>query len=506
MSIDELNQALLIGAVVLIAAVAAVRVAVRTGTPSLLVYLGLGVLLGGSGLGISFSDFGLTTVLGYCALVLILVEGGLTTRWASMRPVVAPAAMISTVGTAISVVVVGASLHYLVGLEWTPAMLLGAVVSSTDAAAVFSVLRSVPLPPRLTGLLEAESGFNDAPVVITVVALTDVLAGGEQEPAWQLVTLAGVELAGGTLVGLGVGWVGARALRSVALPSAGLYPIAVLALCVLAYGAAAAAHLSGFIAVYLAALVLGNVRLPHRHAVASFAEGLGWLAQIGLFVLLGLLVDVSALGSSLLPALLIGAVLLLVARPLSVIASVSWFRVGVREQVLLSWGGLRGAVPVVLATIPSERGVTVLGGGGLVEVVFVLVVVFTVLQAPTLPLLARRLRLSDEISHTLELDAAPLGAMDADVLQVVVGPRSRLHGVEVFELRLPEGAHVTLVVRGGAATVPDRRTTLRRGDELLVVALETVREATEERLRQVDQGGRLAGWSPPRTDADAPGA
>ncbi len=506
MSIDELDQALLIGAVVLIVAVAAVRLAVGTGTPSLLIYLGLGTLLGGAGLGISFTDFGLTTVLGYCALVLILTEGGLSTRWASMRPAIAPAAMISTLGTAISVVVVGGAVHYLVGLEWTQAMLLGAVVSSTDAAAVFSVLRRVPLPSRLNGLLEAESGFNDAPVVIAVVALTDVLAGGEQEPVWQLVSLAGVELAGGTLVGLGVGWLGAKALRSVALPSAGLYPIAVLALCVLAYGAAAVASLSGFIAVYVAALVLGNMRLPHRHAVTSFAEGLGWLAQIGLFVLLGLLVDVTKLGAAVLPGLVIGGVLLLVARPLSVVLSVSWFKVGPREQALLSWGGLRGAVPVVLATIPSERGVTVLNGGGLVEVVFVLVVVFTLVQAPTLPLLARRLRLSDELTHTLELDAAPLGAMDADVLQVVVGPRSMLHGVEVFELRLPEGAHVTLVVREGAAIVPDRRTRLRHDDELLVVAVEKVREATEERLREVDEGGRLAGWTPPSAGAVGPGA
>ena len=496
MGIEELGQVLLVGAVVLLAAVAAVRVSTGTGTPSLLLYLGLGIALGDVGLGIPFTDYGLTTVLGYCALVLILAEGGLGTRWAAVRPAVAPAAVVSTVGTAVSVVVVGTAAHLVLDVAWTPAMLLGAVVSSTDAAAVFSVLRRVRLPPRLTGLLEAESGFNDAPAVIAVIALTDALSGGGQTPVLALVGLAALELAGGTLVGLGVGWLGARTLRSVALPSAGLYPIAVLALCVLAYGGASSAHASGFIAVYVAALVLGNSRLPHRHAVASFAEGLGWLAQIGLFVLLGLLVDVPALPGAVVPALVVGAVLLLVARPLSVVGSVSWFGVAPREQVLLSWGGLRGAVPVVLATIPSERGVQVVGGS-LVEVVFVLVVVFTLVQAPTLPLLARALRLGDDLSRELDVDAAPLGMIGAEVLQVSVGPLSRLHGVAVLELRLPADADVTLVVRGEHTFVPGPRTLLRRGDELLVVAVDSARAAAEDRLRAVDAGGRLAAWAPP---------
>lgn len=494
MGIEQLDAALLLGAAVLLVAVAAVRISVGTGTPSLLLYLALGLGLGDAGLGIPFTDYELTTVLGYSALILILAEGGLTTRWPTIRAVVAPAAVLATVGTAVSVVVVGLLTHWLLGVDLVTAMLLGAIVSSTDAAAVFSVLRTVSLPRRLTGLLEAESGFNDAPAVIAVVALTSSLAGGEQEPLWQLALLAAGELAGGAAVGLAVGWLGARGLRSVALPSSGLYPIAVTALCVLAYGGSAQLHLSGFIAVYLAALVLGNSRLPHRHSVGSFAEGLGWLAQIGLFVLLGLLVDPTLLLGAVLPALAVGAVLLLVARPLSVLASVVWFRVPLREQALLSWGGLRGAVPIVLATIPAFSGVT---GAGVVELVFVLVVVFTLVQAPTLPALARLLRLDVDLARGLDVDVAPLGALDADVLQVHVGPDSRLHGLAVFELRLPEGADVTLVVRDGTSLVPSTRTTLRHGDDLLVIALAPVRREAEQRLRAVDQGGRLAQWRPP---------
>ena len=494
MSTEQLDAALLIGAAVLLVAVVAVRVSVGTGTPSLLLYLGLGLGIGDAGLGIPFTDYELTTVLGYSALVLILAEGGLTTRWPTIRSVIAPAAVLATLGTAVSVVVLGLVAHWLLDLPLAVALLLGAIVSSTDAAAVFSVLRRVALPKRLTGLLEAESGFNDAPAVLTVVALSASVAGGEQEPLWQLAVVAAGELAGGAALGLAVGWLGARGVRSVALPSPGLYPIAVTALCVLAYSGAAVLHLSGFLAVYLAALVLGNSRLPHRHSVASFSEGLGWLAQIGLFVLLGLLVDPTLLPGAVLPALIVGAVLLLLARPLSVLASLVWFRVPLREQVLLSWGGLRGAVPIVLATIPALSGVE--GTEGLVEIVFMLVVVFTIVQAPTLPALARALRLDGEVVEGLDVDSAPLGALDAEVLQVRIGPRSRLHGLQVFELRLPEGADVTLIVREGTSLVPDARTRLRSGDDLLVVALARDHGAAERRLRAVDQGGRLAQWGP----------
>jgi potassium/hydrogen antiporter len=494
-TVEQLDQGILVGAAVLVAAVFAVRLSVGSGTPSLLLYLLLGLAIGEGGAGIQFTDYELTQVLGYSALVLILAEGGLTTRWSSVRSAVAPAAALATAGTVVSVLVVAGAVRVLLGTTWTQALLLGAVVSSTDAAAVFSVLRRVPLPARLTGLLEAESGFNDAPVVIAVVTLTASLDGAVSGPWWLLVLLAAGELVGGAVIGLGLGWLGASGLRAVALPSSGLYPIGVLGVCALAYGAATQAHTSGFLAVYLAALVLGNAELPHRPAVRGFAEGMGWLAQIGLFVLLGLLVVPSRLDDEVVPALAVGAVLLLVARPLSVLATVSWFGVPLREQVLLSWGGLRGAVPIVLATVPVVAGVP--GSEGLVELVFLLVVVFTLLQAPTLPALARRLGLDREEARGLEVETSPLGAIGAEVLQVTVGPASQLHGLEVFELRLPAGADVSLVVRDGHAMVPEQHTALRHGDDLLVVALADVRAAAEQRLHALSAGGRLAGWTAP---------
>lgn len=492
MTVDELNLALLVGATVLVVAVVAVRFSVGTGLPSLLLYLGLGVALGEGGLGIRFDDYGLTTALGYAALVIILAEGGLTTRWSTIQRSVVPAGLLATVGTTVSVAVVAVAAHWVLGLDWLVAVLLGAVVSSTDAAAVFSVLRRVPLPRRLTGILEAESGFNDAPAVILVVALSAAIDTGELHHPAVLAAEALIELAGGAMMGIAVGWLGARLLMTVAQPSSGLYPIGVLALCALAYGSAVAVHLSGFLAVYVAALVLGNSDLPHRQTVRGFAEGMGWLAQIGLFVLLGLLVSPSDLVQQVVPALLVGVVLLLVARPLSVLASVTWFGLRWREQVFLSWAGLRGAVPVVLATIPVAARAS--GTSGLVELVFVLVVVFTLVQAPTLPLVASWLRLRGDEPVDLEVESSPLGAIGAQVMQVAVGPTSRLHGVGLFELRLPQGANVTLVVRDGEASVPESRTVLRHGDTLIVVSTSAVRGATERRLHDISRHGRLAQW------------
>jgi potassium/hydrogen antiporter len=493
MTVEQLNLALLVGAGVALLAVAAVRLSHGSGLPTLLAYLALGLAIGERGAGIRFDDARLTALLGYSALVLILVEGGMTTRWATIRPSVAPAAVLATLGTTVSVAVAGAAAHYLLALDWVTALLLGAMISSTDAAAVFSVLRRLPLPPRLVGVLEAESGFNDAPVVIAVVALTAALMGEPGHGPAFLVGEAVLELAIGAAVGLAVGWAGAAGLRRIALPSSGLYPIAVLSLAVLGYGLAAVLHGSGFLATYLAALVLGNSRLPHAAATRGFAEGLGWVAQIGLFVLLGLLADPFRLPAQAGAAVLLGLALLLVARPLSVVASVSWFGMRWREQVLLSWAGLRGAVPIVLTTVPVAAGVS--GSLRLFDLVFVLVVVFTVVQGPSLPWLARRLGLDAGLAPIdLDVEASPLGALGAEVLQVTVAPGSQLHGVEIFELRLPAGANITLVARDGTTFVPGAQTMLRHGDQLIVVTSGLARVATEDRLRAVSAGGRLVGW------------
>ena len=393
-SVDDLTPVLLLGSVVLVLAVAAVRLSVRSGLPTLLIYLGIGLVLGESGFGIRYDSEQLTQVLGYTALVIILVEGGLTTRWSGIKPSVAPAALLATVGVAVSVLTVGVVARVVLGWSWEIAFLVAAVLASTDAAAVFSVLRRVPLPRNISGMLEAESGFNDAPVVLLVTALAAALApGAEGHPWWWVVGLVGPRARrrhggrprgrvarGADAAGGGLG-VAPPCSPSGSSPSpCWPTPPPTPSTCRASSPATSPPSSSGTCACRTVPAVVG------------FATAMGWIAQIGLFVLLGLLASPSNFPSVVVPALVIGTALLVLGRPLSVIASCAPFRMSWRVQAFLSWAGLRGAVPVVLATVPVTMGAR--GVDWIFDLVFVLVVVFTFIQAPTLPWVARRLGLA----------------------------------------------------------------------------------------------------------------
>lgn len=486
----DLDVMLLVGAVIVIAAIAAARVAHGVGLPGLLVFLGLGLALGESGAGIRFDDAGMAESLGLCALILILAEGGLTTDVRQARAGAPAALALATIGVVATAVIVACAAHGFLDMSWHQALLLGAVLAPTDAAAVFSVLRRLPLPPRLSGILEGESGLNDPPSVLAVTLLS---AGAVHSSAGFLVGEVAYELAAGAGIGLAVGLAGAAGLRRVALPASGLYPIAVLSLVVAGYGAASALHASGFLAVYVSALVLGNIRLPHRAATRGFAEGVAWLAQIGLFVMLGLLASPSRLPAQIWPAVVIGLVLTLVARPAAVLLSTFAFRVPWREKAFLSYAGLRGAVPIVLATIPMSSAIP--DSARLFDLVFLIVGVFTLVQGPTLPAAARRLGvLAATEASRLDIESAPLEDLRADLLQVQIPEGSRLHGVELFELRLPKDAALALIVRSGRGFVPESGTRLHAGDQLLIVVAASARVQTERRLRAVSRAGKLAGW------------
>ena len=491
----NLDAIILVGAVVVIVAILAARIGSRVGLPSLLLFLGLGMVLGDSGLGVRFDDADLAHALGFAALVVILAEGGLTTRWADIRASTALAGVLATVGIGVSVGLMTLFGHYVLGLDLYTAVLLGAVTSPTDAAAVFSVLRHVPIPHRLRGALEAESGLNDAPTVLLVALASEAAMGRPVEGGVLGVTgLILLELVAGLAIGIALGWLGVQLLRRVALPSSGLYPLAALVWAVLAYGVAAVAHTSGFAAVYACALLLGNAQLPHRTATRSFVEGIGWIAQIGLFIMLGLLASPARVDlRAVVVALLAGLFLTFIARPVSVYLSAVWFKVPLRQQLFLSWAGLRGAVPIVLATIPLSEEVP--ESVFLFDVVLVFVVVFTCLQAPTLSVVGRRLGLLDEqATSDVEVEVAPLDRISADLLQVRIPPSSRLAGVEIGELRLPQHTVVTLIIRNAAPFNPAPRERIRVGDELLIVTPAVHRESTEERLRVIGRGGRLARW------------
>lgn len=501
LDVNSLNSSLLIGALVVVAAVVAVRASLRFGLPSLVIYLLIGVVLGEAVLGIEFDDAALAQALAFSALIVILAEGGLTTKWADLRPALGVGLSLATVGVGVSTAVIAVVGHFVLGLDWRLAVLLGAVFASTDAAAVFSVLRRLPLRRRPAIALEAESGLNDPP---TVVLVTIVSVGQLAERGAAMVALDVVyQLVAGAAIGLAVGWVGGYVLRRATFPASGLYPLMVVTLTVLAYASGSAANASGFASVYVAAVVLGNSHLPHRAPTLSFAEGLAWIAQIGLFVMLGMLASPSDMPGAVVPALVAGAGLVLFARPLAVLISCLPFRIAIREQAFLSWAGLRGAIPVVLATIPlaEERP----GAARLFAIVFVVAIVFTTLQAPTLSWVARRLDVSgDAEPRDADVESAPLERLDADLVQLRVPDGSKLHGVEVGELRLPEGVSVSLIVRGDRSFVPEFRTKLRHGDDVLVVAPRPLRDITERRLRAIGRRGRLAWWYGEEGRADEP--
>lgn len=491
MNVETLNIFLLTGTAVLAVAVLAVRLSVRFGLPSLVLYMLIGVALGESGIGIEFDDAQLAQVLAFAALVIILAEGGLTTKWSDLRPSLGIGLTLATVGVAVTTTVIALLAHFVLHMDWRLAVLLGAIFAPTDAAAVFSTLRRLPLKRRVANSLEAESGLNDAP---TVVLVTLVSAGDIANRGFAIVAAdIGYQLLVGVLVGLVIGRGGVIVLRKAALPSAGLYPLVTVTLGVLAYAAAATIHASGFAAVYVAAVVLGNSHLPHRTATRSFAEGLAWVAQIGLFVMLGLLASPSQLPDALAAAAVAGLGLLVLARPLAVLTSCLPFRVPWRDMAFLSWAGLLGAVPVVLATIALAEGVE--RADQLFAVVFVVSIVLTTLQAPTLPVVAKWLGIArTDIPRDAEVESAPMERINADLVQVRVPNGSKLHGVDIDELRLPPEVTIALIVRDGTTMVPTSRTVLRHGDEILIVTPRALRVPTEDRLRAVGRAGRLAGW------------
>ncbi|SER90178.1 cell volume regulation protein A [Propionibacterium cyclohexanicum] len=492
---SSFDMSLLLGSLVVLVAIAAVRLGSRAGLPALLLFLLVGIVLGPGGFGLQFGDVQLAHDLGFAALVLILAEGGLTTKWQSVRPVLGLGLLLATVGVLVTIAIVGLFGYFVLRLSFPVSFLLGAIVAPTDAAAVFSVLRGVKIPARLRAALEIESGLNDAPTVLLVTAGT-ALSVGQSQHGGALAIAGSVvyELVLGVLLGLLAGWLGSKVMARLSLPASGLYPLATMAWIVFTYGFDELVHGSAFAAVYVCAVILGNSQLPHRHATRSFAEGIGWVAQMGLFVMLGVLVTPSSIGwGDTLVAVMLGLVLLFVARPVAVFICAAWFKVPWRHQLFMSWAGLRGAVPIILATVPLAAGMP--ESPVLFDIIVVFVVVFTCVQAPSLPWLARRLGLVDPHAATdVDIEVAPFEERRADLLEVNIPEGSRLAGMTVLEMRLPPNAVVSLIIRGEDSFSADGSTTLQTGDQFLVVTPAELRDTVERRLTELGRGGRLASW------------
>jgi cell volume regulation protein A len=475
----HLPIALVIAVGVLVASVPAAAFADRLGAPALLLFLGFGILLGEDGPGgIRFEDARLARDIGIVALVVILLEGGFSADARDMRPAAAPGAMLATVGVVVTAAAVGLAAHLLVALPLSAGLLLGAIVSSTDAAAVLTAVRRLPLRRRLRAVLEVESGINDPVAAVLVIGLVEVAQGTGRDAAGWVVLLA-EQLAIGVVGGLVLARLVAAVARRLPLPAAGLYPVWALAGTFGAYVVVTAAHGSGLAAAYVVGLRLAAARLPAADATGAFLEGIAWLAQIGLFVLLGLLVTPSELAQrGGLEPLVVAAVLVLVARPLAVAVSLAPFRSPLREQGFLAWAGLRGGVPIVFATFPVVAG---LGAGTAVfNVVFYVVVVSVLVQGLTLRTVAARLGVADEQPplRLADISATTLHRLGADLVEL----EARRLGVDrvraIRDLALPPGVVISAVRRGSEVRAPRGDTELLPGDVLYVL----VEHAATDRL------------------------
>jgi cell volume regulation protein A len=470
---------ILIAGVLLAAGIVGALLADRVRVPALLLFLGLGMLAGSEGIGgIDFSDYELARTLGTIALVLILFEGGLTSGWSEIRPVLGTAASLATVGTLATALLAGIAAKMIFDLTWLEGMIVGAAIAATDSAAIFAVLRNSTLEKRLARSLEGESGMNDPVALLLVIGFIEWL----QQPnygALDMVGLIALKIAVGIVVGVILGKVAVWVITRIELASDGLYPVATIAAAALAYGVSEVAHGSGLLAVYLTALALGGARLPARRSIVSFHEGLGWVSQIGLFILLGLLVFPGELGGVAVKGLALSAALIFVARPLATFIATALTPFNVREKLMLGWAGLRGATPIWLATFPVVAGVR--SGEEEFAIVFFVVVTSTLVQGASFEPLAKRLRLTtDEPALPRRLlESGRIREMGGDVVAFRLPEGAAAAGHRVRDLGLPRDALLNVIVRDGHAIPPRGSTELREGDELHVLVRGEVRDEVE---------------------------
>ena len=490
-------ELILVAGALLAAGTLAALLAERMRVPGLLLFLALGMLAGSEGIGgLDFSDAELARTLGTIALILILFEGGLTAGWSEIRPVLGTASSLALVGTTITAIVAGFAAKWIFGLSILEGLIVGSAIAATDSAAIFAVLRRSTLEKRLARSLEGESGMNDPVALLLVIGFIEWI----QQPGYGIVDMAGLlllKLALGTAIGVGLGRLAVAALDKVRLPTDGIYPVATIAIAGLAYGLAEVAHGSGLLATYLTALALGSGSIPARRTIVAFHEGVGWVAQIALFVLLGLLIFPSTLPDVAFEGLALSAVLILVARPLAAFVATVPFSLDLRERAMLGWAGLRGATPIWLATFPVVAG---LGGGQeLFSIVFFVVVTSTLIQGASFEPLAQRLGLTtDEPALPKRLlESGRIRRMGGDVVSYRLRPEAAAAGHRVRELGLPREALVNVIVRDGRAIPPRGSTELREGDELHVLVRGELREEVEQLTRRWHKGPIGAPPPPP---------
>jgi cell volume regulation protein A len=489
---------LIVGAL-LAAALGASLIAGRLRLPGLVLFLGLGMLIGSDGLGwIDFHDFAFAESVGVIALALILFEGGLAAGWTEIRPVLRPALSLALVGTLVTAVATGFAASWLFGFSTIEGLLLGSIVASTDGAAVFSLLRGTGLKRKLERTLEGEAGMNDPIAVLLVLGFIE----WELHPGYgiaDMLLLFAQQLGIGLVAGLAVGRLSRWAFQQMQFSSPGLYPVASLAAAALSFGSAAALHGSGFLAVYLTGLALGTGNLPAKRTVTAFHEGLAWVAQLGMFLTLGLLVNPSELPEVAWKGTLLALLVVFVSRPLATVISLVGARFSLREQALVGWAGLRGAVPVVLATFPILDGVP--RSDEYFNIVFFAVLLSTVLQGTTIEPVARWLGVtSDEPARMPSVvEVGTIRELGGDVVEHVIREGDAAAGARLRDLGLPRDALVSLIMRGDEVLLPRGSTRLEAGDRMLVLVRREVAGELPAIIDRWRKGPVTRPVRPPRT-------
>lgn len=482
------DKIILVAGVLLVLGTISSKFSARLGLPVLVLFLVLGMLAGSEGIGgIEFDDPVLAHGIATMALALILFDGGMRTSLDVVRRVWKPAGLLATVGVLVTSIVTGAAAAWILGIPLLQGVLLGSIVGSTDAAAVFAVLRSagVRLPSKLAGMLEVESGSNDPMAIFLTVGLLEVLLG-RVDLGLDLAKLFVMQMGVGTVVGVLLGKLAVLLVNRINLQAAGLYPVLTSACGAVAFGVAAALGGSGFLAVYLAGIMLGNSRLVFARGTLLFHDGLAWAAQITMFVVLGLLSSPSELVKVGWQGLAIAAVLVFVARPIAVVPLLLPFRLSARELLLVSWVGLKGAVPIILATFPLLFGLS--SGPLLFNVVFFVVLVSAVVQGGSLPRVARwlGLQLPPRPEPPISLEITSLFDVDADIVEYIVKEGSRAAGRRLSELALPERAVVAMIARHDELIPPRGSTTIQPGDYVFVVLHRATRASVDRVFTQAE--------------------
>ncbi|MGP4081707.1 potassium/proton antiporter [Pseudalkalibacillus sp. R45] len=479
----SVDGTILLVSFLLIIGVITAKFSSRLGLPSLVLFIVVGMVLSQY---IYYDNAMLTQLIGTFALIVILFEGGLQTKWPDIKKVYKPSLSLATLGVLATTIVIGVAAKYILGVSWLEGFLFGAIVGSTDAAAVFAALGNKNIKRKLTSTLEAESGTNDPMAIFLTVSLLQLIQNPETNPDvlvfdffWQM----GIGLLLGLLFGKTAVWV----INNINLDSSGLYPVLSIALAVFTFGITSLFEASGLLAVYIMAVLLGNHDMTYRHSIVRFNEGFAWMMQMLMFILLGLLVFPNQLLDVIWEGILLSIILMIVARPVGVFLSLMFAKYNVKEKLFISWAGLKGAVPIVLATYPMVAGLK--DSGLIFNVVFFVVFTSALIQGATIAPLAKYFKFSKgakaEVPHSLELIS--IGKTKNEMMEIQIEDEASIIGEEIKDLPLPDDTLISAVIRKDSLITPTGDTILRAGDTLYILVHKAKREEIKKIIRQKEE-------------------